>query len=1382
MIRITSFAKAKENASGSMVNNGYANTATHVTVNKTGVDGVNLWGQYHDHTADISGDMSGVGNITANGNVVTTGDIQGRNITATNHIQAQSIDTNTLNATGDVYIEKTLTIDGDIISDGDIRTNKIYATDINVTNDFSTLNLFATNGEITNLTSSKATIENLTVTKAAHFYQLIIDEIKATKGQFIVTPANAEVIDVTYNSANGGIYILFFLANDETTGKQISNTFAVNDQILCQTFNAATGTSYDNSNKFYWARCFAVSETPVERTINGVKKMCHFISLYWTDKDPNTNGVPEVGDEIVMLGNRTDTLRQNAITLGAYNNPFLDSTIKAPFIIQYAGINNYNLSAHRKNVISNGYNMYNGIFTTTTGDNIEDLINQIGEGALTYMHTAYSTSSDGSQDFSKSYFNGAAYMGFCSNHTQSDTALIYSDYTWVRIKGENGESGELSEYKLVPITEQAPIDKDGTVGLFLQYNILHISGETYETVNATSTLCAFFKAHYETGTNINAYTDLTIDTKTPTYTDASFQTDYNDPRTKKLLYVEIILANSNPDLSPQGNIIYDRRLLYPSMLPSTTFEITDEIKSTVQGHEDLIDGMTNSISTIQQQYNQIQSTVASHTTQINDLGDDIDALDGRVTTNTTNISQITQRADRIEATVTNHTTSINQNTTDIANLKLTADEIMTSVDSFNASTQNLFNFTYCKWSNAVPFIQGYGIEATANVARISNLGFDGEGGDFVVTCQMRMQYTTTNINVNLCDTAAEDNASTQEVTQNWKTYTFKFKNVQQYIGGTSETTTSYNGFIDFEGATNSNRLIVRRLMINRGNVAIAWGVSAKDAESNKDEENIVTEWTLTSMEEQEETYKGYKSYKATETPTSGNYINYMFRTELDLEANTPYTLSFYANNSGDMVMASYFSGNGGCVDGAYWTNYNNLKEGESTEMNSPDGLTYTRIGQGLKKYTIHWYNQNSGKRNCIVARVHGDWATDNLTELINIYGAELRKGYWTEEQANSNSLIRQTANEIELKVKNTGINIEDGSITLNADTTTITGNLNLTNANQGLIIYDEYGNPKITVQNETLGNLEDFDFGADKQLTVNTTSTVNSASYTVTLPTVNLGTFTAGQKLQLHDLYVSSFNKENPFKKELVTLNYTYTIYCGTTQITSKNGRAQKKDIYYELADLNQDVTTSGDYTMTLTITGRITDTSLYGQWFHRLTLYVRSIQTNINKIASDGAVFASSTNQFNWFGSDQTLLRNGNAAIRLKDGRLQRNVLNNSNNTYSTTFADASTQLPYDFVNSLTKIATLNDGVIIFSSVIGTPDTEQRTLYLPRPSECPGKIYYVKNIVGSNTKVYVNSASTTEPYFMASNSNSQYNNITINANSAIFISGVWTWIHFSCA
>lgn len=209
---------------------------------------------------------------------------------------------------------------------------------------------------------TNANFDNITVTKAAHFFQLIIDEIKSTKGQILITAANAKLDKVTVRESDGDIFC-YWKATDGS--KTIYNQFAVDDQVICQTFNVGT-SSEATQNKFYWYRVWQVGQ----ETIDG--ELYNYIHLYANDKDPNSNAIPAVGDEIALLGNRTNADRQAAIIISAYNNQYLDPTIQAPSIVQYSGINNYNLSTHRLNVISNGYNTFRGNFTTTTGENLEN--------------------------------------------------------------------------------------------------------------------------------------------------------------------------------------------------------------------------------------------------------------------------------------------------------------------------------------------------------------------------------------------------------------------------------------------------------------------------------------------------------------------------------------------------------------------------------------------------------------------------------------------------------------------------------------------------------------------------------------------------------------------------------------------------------------------------------------------------------------------------------------------------------------------------------------------------------------------------------------------------------------------------------------------------
>lgn len=248
------------------------------------------------------------------------------------------------------------------------NTWKIVNGHLQYIGDVEVSGISATNGDITNLSGTNlnyedATIENLTVTKAAHFFQLIIDEIKSTQGQVIITAANAK-LDLVEQSQTG-----FKCYWKNTDGdKTIYNQFEVNDQVICQTFNLDDSSGTHQTNKFYWSKIISVGT----ETKNG--EPCNYIVLSTQDYDTRSNGTPQVGDEIVQLGNKTNTDRQAAIIISAYNNQFLDPTIQAPSIVQYSGINDYNLSTHRLNVISKGLNQFNGNFSTTAGD-IQSQIN-----------------------------------------------------------------------------------------------------------------------------------------------------------------------------------------------------------------------------------------------------------------------------------------------------------------------------------------------------------------------------------------------------------------------------------------------------------------------------------------------------------------------------------------------------------------------------------------------------------------------------------------------------------------------------------------------------------------------------------------------------------------------------------------------------------------------------------------------------------------------------------------------------------------------------------------------------------------------------------------------------------------------------------------------
>ena len=214
-----------------------------------------------------------------------------------------------------------------------------------------------------------ATIKNLTVTGAAHFFKLVIDEIKSAAGAWIITAADGFKADIVTNNTTDNTYTLYWKATDGE--KSITNMWEIGDRAICQTFNAATGTTYEASNKLWWAHVSGkgsgkfTSDGTADET-NGERY--NYITLNWNLKSENTNGVPAVGDEVSQLGHmlvggqdyEKDTdgkdiltspkdeaiRRQSAIYISSYNS--IDTGLTAPLEAFYQGIDDFSLESHRK--------------------------------------------------------------------------------------------------------------------------------------------------------------------------------------------------------------------------------------------------------------------------------------------------------------------------------------------------------------------------------------------------------------------------------------------------------------------------------------------------------------------------------------------------------------------------------------------------------------------------------------------------------------------------------------------------------------------------------------------------------------------------------------------------------------------------------------------------------------------------------------------------------------------------------------------------------------------------------------------------------------------------------------------------------------------------
>ena len=293
-----------------------------------------IFGVEFDGKNDIKGDITEVKNITSIGgdvNVKKNDDDEGGNINVDGNIKTDTLIANNVNADfGDL---KTASIDN-------LNSNDINSLEGNFRN------ILATKSTIFNLLSNEIVVDNLTVTKAAHFFKLIIDEVKSVGGQLILSPSNAEISKVI--NVNGNFKCLFKSSNEEKT---IKNQFEVGDLILSQTFNLNS-----NKNKFYWMKAIEVGNENIEyETYN-------YVILSNSEKDSNSNSTPSKGDNIVTLGNDRIAERQNAIILSSVSSSYLDEGIKAPSICQYKNINSFTLANKRVTAISGELNEFKGDF------------------------------------------------------------------------------------------------------------------------------------------------------------------------------------------------------------------------------------------------------------------------------------------------------------------------------------------------------------------------------------------------------------------------------------------------------------------------------------------------------------------------------------------------------------------------------------------------------------------------------------------------------------------------------------------------------------------------------------------------------------------------------------------------------------------------------------------------------------------------------------------------------------------------------------------------------------------------------------------------------------------------------------------------------------
>lgn len=359
-------------------------------------------------------------------------------------------------------------------------------------------------GDITNI--GDITTENLTVTGLAHFFKVIIDEIKSAGGSLMLTPADGFVVDYieegTVNYLVPGYtdpvslpYKRLWWKKTDGSGRTRHNMWQEGDQAFCKTTNLDDGKG-TLSNKQWWGYVLGAGEDKC--AIDGTTYDCNYIdvctdtkqSFEWPvqggGKAARTMFAAGTGfsspsaiaeqDNVVQLGHRAtkaDMLsdgsnynwtdiksRGGATYIASYASA--DVQLVAPLLAFYKGIDNFDLLSHRGTYIATkGIGIPNARFVGSIAVEGEDESQSdilqwkgIWDASATYYNNM-EVSYDGQLYYCTGLEQGKGISGD-SNSPASNT----TNWKVIVSKGGRGEAGK--NYSLVADVAAIKQSSDGS--------------------------------------------------------------------------------------------------------------------------------------------------------------------------------------------------------------------------------------------------------------------------------------------------------------------------------------------------------------------------------------------------------------------------------------------------------------------------------------------------------------------------------------------------------------------------------------------------------------------------------------------------------------------------------------------------------------------------------------------------------------------------------------------------------------------------------------------------------------------------------------------------------------------------------------------------------
>ena len=245
-----------------------------VVVTRIGANGMNADQAYFNH---IDADSATINNLEAN--QITTSILNG-----------EIVNGEVVNGTQGNFKELNVDVANIYQENVDLSNIKNLYADFAGIKDLNAKKATIDVGHITELFSGNITTDYLTVLKSAHFFELIIDQIKAVGGSVILSPADGFEMYGWSSNTSSSIRI-WWIAEEGKNGKY--NMWEVGDQALCQNFNnAQVGVSHNVSSKYCWA---AVTSTHDNEAKYVVKLNPN---AEWT-----TSSDPAPKDEVTVITN-----------------------------------------------------------------------------------------------------------------------------------------------------------------------------------------------------------------------------------------------------------------------------------------------------------------------------------------------------------------------------------------------------------------------------------------------------------------------------------------------------------------------------------------------------------------------------------------------------------------------------------------------------------------------------------------------------------------------------------------------------------------------------------------------------------------------------------------------------------------------------------------------------------------------------------------------------------------------------------------------------------------------------------------------------------------------------------------------------------------------